>query len=201
MGNVLLRFDPMRGCRNLARQAVSASDDSRIESLTSEIHRAVWLSDLQQNYETGLIDDSQMAAALRDAIPPTGHLTDQNILDALSDMFMPIDAILPILRQVQSVGVSIGLLSNTCAAHWDWIGRQNYPMLAQPWQAIILSHVVGAMKPAEKIYAAAQEACGCAPGEILFVDDREENILAAQRSGWQANVVFGAYGWPGDLFR
>ncbi|MEL6897249.1 MAG: hypothetical protein AAFP90_14185, partial [Planctomycetota bacterium] len=56
------------------------SDDSRIESLTSEIHRAVWLSDLQQNYETGLIDDSQMAAALRDAIPPTGIVRCGNCL-------------------------------------------------------------------------------------------------------------------------
>ena len=50
-------------------------------------------------------------------------------------------------------------------------------------QGSIISGDVGLRKPDRKIYAALVEACGLAVEKILFVDDREANVLAARELG------------------
>lgn len=77
----------------------------------------------------------------------------------------------------------VGLLSNIMPGLID-------AMLAQhvlpdiPYAAIIDSSKVGAIKPEDKIYEAAQAAAGCQPDEILLVDDSRANIMAAGKVGW-----------------
>jgi HAD superfamily hydrolase (TIGR01509 family) len=42
------------------------------------------------------------------------------------------------------------------------------------------------MKPDEKIYAAVERRTGLSGSELLYIDDRLENIEAGQRRAWQA---------------
>lgn len=53
----------------------------------------------------------------------------------------------------------------------------------------IYSHEEGVHKPDPRIYAIAIERLGVAPGEIVFLDDRPENVDAARAAGIQA-VLF-----------
>lgn len=53
----------------------------------------------------------------------------------------------------------------------------------------IYSHEEGVHKPDPRIYAIAIERLGVAPGEIVFLDDRPENVDAARVAGIQA-VLF-----------
>ncbi len=53
----------------------------------------------------------------------------------------------------------------------------------------IYSHEEGVHKPDPRIYAIAIERLGVAPGEIVFLDDRPENVDAASAAGIQA-VLF-----------
>ena len=48
------------------------------------------------------------------------------------------------------------------------------------------SHALGTAKPDPVIYGHAAEGMGLSPGEILFVDDREDNIAAARAFGMHA---------------
>ena len=55
------------------------------------------------------------------------------------------------------------------------------------------------IKPDPAIYAAVEQDCGIAPGGLLFVDDRAENIAAAAVRGWQVHHFTGPDGWATRL--
>jgi len=86
------------------------------------------------------------------------------------------------------------VLSNTNDLHIEWV-RQHVKKLRIPdfesrfFEQIFYSYEVGAVKPEFAIYAAAERGIGCPPNEILFIDDRLENIEAALARGWQAVLL------------
>lgn len=53
-----------------------------------------------------------------------------------------------------------------------------------PYDAIIDSSQVKAIKPEAKIYELATERAGCPASDILFVDDSRVNLMAAAKHGW-----------------
>jgi HAD superfamily hydrolase (TIGR01509 family) len=114
-----------------------------------------------------------------------------DVLDAISDMFTPIESMRGVLRSVRQRGYRVGLLSNTCHAHWDWITRQKYSVTDFSFDVTILSFQVGAMKPDHAIYQAAETAASVSSDRILFLDDQPENVAAASSRSWQAVRCFG----------
>lgn len=189
LGNVLVAFDRDRGTRNLAeRLGVGDADVNR------------WLhdEDLQVRYETGRVDDAAFCSALRQRCGMTREdVGDAAILDATSDMFVEIESMRGAIESVRHAGLGVGILSNTCRGHWDWIDRQRYPVLQTRRDVDVLSFEVGSMKPDGAIYAAAEDAAwrinGARPDEIAFMDDRAENIVAASDRSWHAVTTHG--GW------
>ncbi|HEY3380004.1 MAG TPA: HAD-IA family hydrolase, partial [Armatimonadota bacterium] len=77
-------------------------------------------------------------------------------------------------------------LSNTCAPHWaDLTNAVRYPGIAAlDFQHA--SHLFGVAKPDPAIYQLFEAATGQRSEEILFFDDRAENVAAAQACGWHA---------------
>lgn len=60
---------------------------------------------------------------------------------------------------------------------------------------IVVSGCEKCVKPDPAIYAVMEERAarhGLAPGELFFIDDREENIAAATARGWRGHVFAGA---------
>lgn len=56
---------------------------------------------------------------------------------------------------------------------------------------VYLSFELGLRKPDPKIYEYVQKDIGTEPENILFIDDDHENIVAAQKSGWNTCEAFG----------
>ena len=106
-------------------------------------------------------------------------------------MFQPIESMASTVRNVLASGMRIGILSNTCAAHWDWIIRQAWSATEGPFEHTILSFEVGSMKPDVKIYVAAESAAAVPAERILFLDDKGENVAAAKQRGWNAVECLG----------
>lgn len=178
LGNVLLSFDPERACRNLA---------SRLDITDAQAHAAVYESGVQDRFEHGEVSGEQFADDIRQRLGVTdADIATMDVLDAISDMFTPVDTMLGVLQQVREQGCRVGLLSNTCHAHWDWIERQKYEVLDFEFEVTILSYEVGSMKPDEAIYGAAEEAAGLKGDRILFLDDKQENVDGALQRGWHA---------------
>ncbi len=94
---------------------------------------------------------------------------------------------LPMLQWAQALqraGVTTGILSNIGDAmssgllnRFDWLGNFTH----RTW-----SHTLNLAKPEVAIYAHAAAGLKTLPANILFIDDRPENIQAALDSGMQA---------------
>ncbi len=78
----------------------------------------------------------------------------------------------------------LGLLSNIMSGQIDiMIKKGILPQL--PYDTIIDSSEVKAIKPESEIYEIAEQRAGVPPTEILFVDDSRTNLMAAERRGWK----------------
>jgi HAD superfamily hydrolase (TIGR01509 family) len=63
--------------------------------------------------------------------------------------------------------------------------RRNFPFFAN-FDGYILSYEHGAMKPGAKLYEVVERTSGHRGAEILYLDDRPENVEAGAARGWQA---------------
>jgi FMN phosphatase YigB (HAD superfamily) len=77
----------------------------------------------------------------------------------------------------------VGLLTNIMPGFLSAMRREGHiPRL--PYDAIVDSSEVAAIKPEAKMYEIAQDRAACPPSEILLVDDSRANLTAAERLGW-----------------
>jgi putative hydrolase of the HAD superfamily len=88
------------------------------------------------------------------------------------------------VQHLQRAGVRTGILSNIgdamaegLIAKFDWIGAFDH---------CVWSHSLQLAKPEAAIYHCAAEGLHTNPSEILFIDDKIENIEAAEAVGMQA---------------
>lgn len=81
----------------------------------------------------------------------------------------------------------VGLLTNIMPGFLNAM-RQQGQVPDVPYDAIVDSSEVGAIKPEARIYEAALEKSGVSPSEILLIDDSRANLIAAEKAGW--NVLW-----------
>lgn len=175
LGNVLLFFDHGLAMRSMAK----------IAGIGPDLMRAVVMdTELQIEYETGLITGEMFIERIAQHIGKS--LDTREMLQAAADMFIPNLQIMPVLDHVKQAGIPIGLLSNTCQAHWEWILEQRYASVVDHFGPIILSYEARSMKPDPHIYRVAEAHAGCPPEKIFFVDDRHDNVDGARKAGWMA---------------
>jgi len=82
-------------------------------------------------------------------------------------------------------------LSNTNHVHWAQLhgeGGAGYPAF-HALERKHASHLLRSAKPDEAIYRAFEEDLGASGDEILFFDDRHENIVTADNIGWRAHQI------------
>ncbi len=181
LGNVLLYFDHGLSMRKMAKVAGIGAD---------QMSSIVLDGTLQVEYETGGINGAQFVSRISDAIGRELDVSD--MLQAAADMFIPNPHILPVLEKIRDLGIPMGLLSNTCEAHWNWIGERGYPQVSGWFTPVILSYEVKSMKPDAHIYREAERHSGHHASRIFFTDDRAENVVAAKNAGWMAEVFVNA---------
>jgi FMN phosphatase YigB (HAD superfamily) len=77
----------------------------------------------------------------------------------------------------------VGLLTNTMPGFLR-IMRRNHQLPDLPYDAVVDSSEVAAIKPEPHMYEIAQEKAGVPAEEILLIDDSRANLMAAERLGW-----------------
>lgn len=98
--------------------------------------------------------------------------------------YQPIIPMHQLASQFNSI-YKMGVLSNLYIDFWDEIVRQQFIPTDVNFSPVIISAEVGCMKPDPKIYEIAEEKSGFKGDEILFIDDKPENLAEAARHGWQ----------------
>ena len=174
LGNVVVHFDHQNMFRQIAQ--VSGVDAAQIEEVVLD-------RQLREAHETGRISGRELYDVF---CRRTGTRPDYDALvRAGSDIFELNVSLLPIISQIRQAGYRLGVLSNTCAAHWEHCAGK-FSIIAEAFSVEVLSYRVGAVKPQAEIFAAAAEAAGCRPQEIFFTDDTLGHVAGARASGFDA---------------
>lgn len=97
------------------------------------------------------------------------------------------------LRALKARGIPVFALTNFGAGTFDYASRE-YTFLSEFDRAYVSGRLKLA-KPDPAIYRAVEDDCGLPPGELLFTDDRPENIAAAAAHGWQVHHFTSPEGW------
>jgi FMN phosphatase YigB (HAD superfamily) len=172
LGKVLLDFDYRIAGRKLAARSNLAA-----QAFTDSLLQA----DLLLRYETGLVSKEEFFQAL---CQKTGYGGDFNEFAlCFGDIFTPIEPMIALHRELRRNGFPTFIFSNTNELAVDHI-RRAYPFFAN-FDGYVLSFEHRCMKPDARLYAIAEEMSGHSGQELLYLDDRLENIQAAAARGWQ----------------
>lgn len=108
-----------------------------------------------------------------------------------------IDASAQLLRALRAREIPCFALSNFGIAPFE-IAEAAYPVLREFDGRWISGHM-GVIKPDPAIYARLERESGVAARNLLFTDDRPENIAAAAARGWHTHLFEGPAGWADCL--
>jgi putative hydrolase of the HAD superfamily len=126
--------------------------------------------------EKGEIPEAEFERAFAPLLGP--DVVAEGMLRRLTAALQPEPAMLDVVVALRATGVTTVVVSNSFGRH----AYDDY-RLEERFDHIVLSAEVGARKPAGAIYRQAIELAGCAPEQGVFVDDLEQNIVAARRAG------------------
>jgi phosphoglycolate phosphatase-like HAD superfamily hydrolase len=94
------------------------------------------------------------------------------------------------LIRLKESGVRLGVLSNTGNFSWQQVREE---ILPEDFDAtifeedlIVVSSAVGVQKPDAGIFIYSIEHAGVPPGDILFITESVDHVIAAQASGMRA---------------
>jgi HAD superfamily hydrolase (TIGR01509 family) len=172
LGKVLVDFDYSIAGRKLAARASMAA---------AELGQFLIHVPLIIRYETGLITSEEFYQEVRAA---SGYLGDMEEFAALfADIFTPIEPMIQLQTQLRRHGYPTFIFSNTNELAVRFI-RKNLPFFNN-FDGYILSYEHRSMKPDARLYEVVEEQSGSRGAEILYLDDRPENVDAGAQRGWQ----------------
>ena len=185
VGNVLIEWDPERFY------------DAEIgESRRRDMFRAVDLHGMNERVDRGEhFTDTIYATAEH---YPEWRAEIRMWHDRWIEMAAPvIDHSVRLMKALQAKGTPVFSLTNFGIQSYDFAAT-HYPFLNDFDRDFISGHL-GVTKPDRAIYETVEATSGLASHDILFADDRTDNIAAAQGFGWQTHLFEGPQGWADRL--
>ena len=173
LGKVLVDFDYTIAARKIAASSSKA---------TADLHAFLGSSPLLAEYESGRLTRQQLYEAVRDAVGFAGGLAEFS--SYFADIFSEMPAMTVLHAELRQRGFKTYIFSNTNDLAVEHI-RRNFPFFAN-FDGYIFSYEVGAMKPQPEIYAAMEQMTGRRGTDLVYLDDRAENIAAGTARGWRA---------------
>jgi FMN phosphatase YigB (HAD superfamily) len=175
LGKVLVDFD-----YSIAARKVAARSTKTLQDLASFLSA----SPVLVQYESGKINRQQFFEQTRGAVGFQGDLAEFG--GYFADIFTEIPLMVALNAELRQRGFKTYIFSNTNDLAIEHVER-NFPFFKN-FDGYIYSCEVGAMKPGAKIYEAMEKLCGRSGADIIYLDDRLENVQAGLARGWRAFV-------------
>ena len=172
LGKVLVDFD-----YSIAAQKIAARSTRQVENLGHFLGSSPILA----RFESGLLTRKQFFAEMRQI---TGFTADETeFVSDFEDIFVPIAPMIELHEELRRRGFETYIFSNTNDIAIEHI-RREFPFFNN-FDGYVFSYEVGAMKPETKIYEALEKLSGKRGAEIIYLDDRLENVEAGAARGWK----------------
>jgi FMN phosphatase YigB (HAD superfamily) len=179
LGKVLVDFDYSIAARQIA--ARSTQPPENLDAFLSN-------SSVLIQFETGLVTRQEFFEQVRNA---TGFLGDIGEFGGMfADIFAEISPMIELHSELRRRGLKTYIFSNTNDLAIEHI-RRNFPFF-QNFDGYIFSYEVKAMKPDAPIYQALEQMTGKRGHEIIYIDDRAENIAGGAERGWRT-ILHGTF--------
>lgn len=104
---------------------------------------------------------------------------------------------LRLMQALQAKRIPVFSLTNFGIETFDH-ACTHYPFLREFDRPFISGHL-GVIKPEARIYEIVEEVSGLSGHQLLFTDDRADNIAAAHLRGWKTHLFEGPAGWAARL--
>ncbi|SMX40033.1 HAD family hydrolase [Octadecabacter ascidiaceicola] len=185
IGNVLIEWQPERFFDRVIGAERSA-----------EFFAAIQLHEMNDRVDAGEVFHDVIAETIAQNPDWADELTLWR--DRWIEMASPvIDHSVRLLRALRRAGHPVYALSNFGNETFA-IAEPEYPFLEE-FDKRYISGALQIIKPAAAIYEHVENDSGIAPGGLLFVDDRHDNIAAADARGWKTHLFEGPTGWAERL--
>jgi glucose-1-phosphatase len=172
LGKVLVDFD-----YSIAARRIAARSTQPLENLDAFLSSSSALI----QFETGLITRQQFFDQVRNA---TGFLGDIGEFGGMfADIFTEVSPMIAFHSELRRRGLKTYIFSNTNDLAIEHI-RRNFPFF-ENFDGYIFSCEVKAMKPDALIYRALEQMTGRRCDEIIYIDDRIENVAGGAACGWR----------------
>lgn len=180
LGNVLLPFD----------YKIIISKLNKLEKKLGDKFAERYYNnyDVYRNYESGKLTSKEFVSIMLKWID--NKLTAEQFCVLYSSIFTLNKNVAALLPKLKKKNYKLVLLSNTSYIHKKY-GWQHYSFLKY-FDKLILSFEVGANKPEEKIYKAAEKFTKAPPARHLFIDDVKDYVEGAKKLGWDG-IQFKSY--------
>jgi len=108
-----------------------------------------------------------------------------------------IDHSVRLMAALQARGVPVFSLTNFGIQSYDFAAT-HYPFLRAFDRDFISGHMQ-VIKPATRIFQMLEDTSGLGGADLIFTDDRPDNIAAADARGWRTHLFEGPQGWADRL--
>ena len=154
-----------------------------LQTTEAPLHAAYWRFRL--DYDSGALGGEAYWQHVAADLNQPSETSLQALIEADTDLWtQPNQPMIDWAASLQQAGIFTGILSNLGDAMEAGV-RERCPWL-HAFNHLTFSHRLRTTKPDPSIYAHAVQGLGVDPGEILFIDDREDNIVGARAAGMQA---------------
>jgi putative hydrolase of the HAD superfamily len=163
-----------------ATSAVSAS----LGRPETEVAPAYWA--FRDDYDRG----GELADFWSAVLAEVGVPGDPEALDAIdcARWSTPAPGVVELIADLDAAGSRVVVLSN---APRSLAATVRAAAWSRGIDQLVFSSDLGLMKPDPAVYAAAEQAYGCRPSELVFFDDRPVNVAGARAAGWGAHLWAG----------
>ena len=165
LGNTLIRFD-----HNIAARKIAAFSGLGLD----KIYDLFFDSELTRAFEKGVIQPGEFHEKISDVL---GHkLPYEEFVSIWNEIFWEDESSCALARELKS-RYMLFLLSNVNELHFDYI-RNRFDII-NIFDKVIVSYLVGAMKPDRKIFEHVVELAGGDRSKLLYIDDRNDLVKEA----------------------
>ena len=169
LGKVILDFDHMITCNKLAKYS---KKDAHY------IYDFIFNSEMLNEFERGEISSMEMFSVISSELGL--DISFEKFKEIWGDIFTIKEGIEQLIHQVKTLA-KIAVLSNTDEMHFEDI--RDKVEIIKDFDWLFLSHEAGYRKPEKEIFEYAINKSGISPENIIFIDDIQEFVEAANKLG------------------
>jgi HAD superfamily hydrolase (TIGR01509 family) len=173
LGKVLVDFDYSIAARRIVPLCSFPADPAKFFTQHAG---------LLENYELGKFTTQEFFDQIKTVSGFSG--TEAEFSAFFADIFTPMQAMIDLQGELRKTRLPAYIFSNTNNLAIEHI-RRRFPFFSD-FDGYVLSYEHGAMKPSTRVYEIVERASNRRGKEIIYIDDRPENVETGVARGWHS---------------